>query len=85
MINENTEIKVVVACNYNANGEPDFYFCKIRCSIESYNMGDHYSLAERQAEKEGYSGKMVSFDEKDAAGKAIINHFVWDSASTFTI
>lgn len=79
------ELRVMVACDYNPNGDPDFYFCKVRCRRCEYNMGDHYSLAERKADKEGYGGKMVSFDEHDSAGRAILDHFVWDSASTFTV
>jgi len=79
------ELRVMVACNYGPSGEPDFYFCKVRCRRAEYNMGDHYSVAERKAEDEGYGGKMVSFDEHDIAGKAILDHFEWDSASTFSV
>ena len=79
------ELRMMVACDYNSNGEPDIYFCKVRCRRIEYNMGDHYPLAERKAKDEGYEGRMVSFDEHDAAGRAIVDHFVWDSASTFTV
>jgi len=69
------ELRVIVACEYNGMGEPDFYFCKVRCRRAEYNDGEHYSVAERKAQDEGYSGKMVSFDEHDSAGRAILDHF----------
>jgi hypothetical protein len=73
-------LRVMVACESNANGEPDFYFCKVNCRRAAYNAGEHYHIAEQKAEKEGYEGKMVSFDEHDSAGRAIVDHFVWESA-----
>lgn len=79
------ELKVMVACDYNGNGEPDFFFCKVRCLRDEYAVGDHYSLAERKAIDEGYGGKMVSFDEHDNAGRAILDHFVWETATTYTV
>lgn len=63
----------------NANGEPDFFFCKIECTANEYDLGEHYRAAERLAEQNGYEPKL-SFDERDAAGKAILDHFVWESA-----
>lgn len=68
----------------NANGEPDFYFCIIRSTFEEQQNGDHYVLAERMSMKEGYAPRL-SFDENDLAGKAILDHFVWESASEFTV
>ena len=78
-----TEHKLIVAC-LNANGEPDFYFCKVRCTGEQYNSAEHYVLAEDKAIEAGYEPRLA-FDEKDAGGKAILKHFVWKSASTFTV
>lgn len=75
--------KMIVAA-VNANGEPDFYFCKVRCNAEQYDNGDHYVLAERKAIDEGYEPKL-SYDENDDAGKSILGHFVWASASEFTV
>lgn len=75
--------RVVVAA-LNSNGEPDFYFVKIRSTYEEYQDGEHYALAERKAIDEGYEPR-ISFDELDPAGKAILEHFVWDSASTYTV
>lgn len=79
------ELRLMVACSYGPSGEPDIYFCKVRCLRKEYNDGEHYLLAERKASDEGYGGKMVSFDEHDSAGQAILDHFVWESASTFTV
>jgi hypothetical protein len=67
------EIKCVVACR-NASGESDFYFCKVECSE------DHYELAEDSAREEGYEGPMVVFDENDGPD-FLFDHFVWESAS----
>ena len=75
--------KVIVAA-LNANGEPDFFFCIIRCTLEEYENAEHYVLAERRAIDEGYEPRL-SFDENDAAGKAILDHFVWDSATEYTV
>lgn len=76
-------LKIMVAC-LNGMGEPDFYFCKVRCTREEYENAEHYALAERKASDEGYEPRL-SFDENDAAGKAIVDHFVWESANTFTV
>jgi len=75
--------KMIVAA-LNSNGEPDFYFCIVKSTLEEFNEGEHYVLAERMALKEGYEPRL-SFDENDAAGKAILDHFVWESASEFVI
>jgi len=75
---------MMVAC-HNGHWEPDIYFCKIRCTLEEYNDGEHYSLSVRTAENEGYIGPFVSICEDDSAGKAIVDHFVWDSASEYTV
>lgn len=72
-------IRCVVACT-NASGEPDFYFCKVRCSPEELDIGHHYDLAEERATQEGYGGSMTVFDENDGPAW-LFDHFVWDSAS----
>ena len=78
-----TEHKLIVAA-LNANGEPDFFYCKVSCTDEQYDNGDHYVLAESLAVKEGYEPRL-SFDENDSAGKAILEHFVWESAQTVKV
>jgi hypothetical protein len=72
-------IRCVVACT-NASGEPDFYFCKVRCSPEDIDNGHHYDLAEERATQEGYGGSMVVFDENDGSS-FLFDHFSWESAS----
>ncbi len=76
--------KMMVAC-HNANGEPDFYFCKIRCTKAEYNNGEHYALASRKAKDKGYREPFVTIDENDLAGKAIVDHFVWNAVSEYTV
>lgn len=78
------ELKMIVA-GHNANGEPDFYFCKVRCTFEEYNEGEHYALATRKAEDEGYRRPFVSICEDDPAGKAMLPLFTWKDASEYTI
>lgn len=63
----------------NPNGEPDLFFCKVVGTDKELAEGDHYRAAEYFAEKLGYEPKL-SFDENDNAGRAIVDHFVWDSA-----
>lgn len=78
-----TEHKLIVAAT-NANGEPDFFFCKVRCTGEQYDNGEHYDKAKDAAEDEGYEA-YLAIDENDPAGRAILDHFVWESASTYTV
>jgi hypothetical protein len=75
------EIKCVVACR-NASGESDFFFCKVECSQNQYDVGDHYDIAEDAARDEGYDGPMVVFDENDGPD-FLFDHFVWESATVF--
>ena len=77
-------LKMIVA-GTNANGEPDLYFLKIRCTFEEYNEGEHYLLAQRKAEEEGYERPFVVFDEHDSAGKAMLPLFTWETASEYTV
>jgi hypothetical protein len=72
-------VKCVVACR-NAEGASDFYFCKVECSQDQYDNGEHYEIAEYQARSEGYEGPMVAFDENDGPN-FLFEHFVWESAT----
>jgi hypothetical protein len=79
--------KMIVRCMVaaiNSSGDADFYFVKVDCSEEQYELGEHYDAAENQAVKEGYETKLT-FDEFESAGKAIVDHFEWDSATTILI
>lgn len=78
------DVKVAVACT-NAGGEGDFFFCKIKATDEDYNLGKHYDKAEEMAEAEGYERPFVTFDENEAAGRAVMNLFHWESASVIEI
>lgn len=75
--------KVMVAAR-NSNGDPDFFFCIVKSTFEEYNEGEHYVLAERMAIEQGYEPHL-SFDENDPAGKAILDHFIWESASEYVV
>lgn len=73
-------VKCVVAC-HNASGEPDLFFCKVKCTEDQYEVGDHYERAEDYAKEQGYSGPMVVFDENDGPN-SLFDLFVWESATT---
>jgi hypothetical protein len=79
----NLKLKMVVAAT-NANGEPDLFFCKVICSKEQYEEGDHYDAAKDQAKLEGYESEMVAFDENDPP-KSLFELFVWNSAEVVDI
>ena len=68
----------------NPDGDPDFYFVKVKCRKEQYLVGDHYDAAEKKAVEEDYEPKLT-FDDFDSAGKAIVEHFEWDTATTIDI
>lgn len=76
------EIKMMVG-SINSNGEPDFFFCRVMCSDLEYENGSHYTTACLLAAVEGYEPHFV-FDENDPAGKAIVDKFVWETASVTT-
>jgi hypothetical protein len=73
-------IKCIVAA-HNATGEPDLYFCQVRCTQAQYDNGDHYVRARQAARDDGYEGEMVIFDEFDTAGQAMLGLFCWDSVA----
>ncbi len=74
------DVRVIVACD--TGDGPDLAFVIVRCREDQYHEGDHYTAAESWATGQGYEPPMVSFDEFDPAGKAIVRHFVWESAWT---
>ncbi len=71
-------VKCMVAAE-DYSGIPDFYFCTVECSKESYRNGKHYDLAENMATDNGYTPKLV-FDENDTGGTLIIDKFDWEKA-----
>lgn len=76
-------VKCAVAC-FNASGEPDFYFCRVECEQDEYDVGAHYDAAEDDAAGEGYSGPMVSYDENDGPA-FLFEHCVWDSTAVVSL
>lgn len=71
--------KFCVACNSNAEGEPDLFFCEVECTEQQHEEGDSYEMARQKAIDNDYEGPFVAFSEDDTAGKVLIEHFVWDS------
>lgn len=76
-------LRVMVAV-INPNGNPDFFFCKVKCRQDEYEHDEHYLAAERLAEDEGYEPKLA-FDEYDPAGSAIVDRFVWETATEVSV
>jgi len=60
-------VKCVVAC-FNANGEPDLHFVKVKCNGAQLEEGWHYEAAKSDARNHGYHSPMVTFDEMDNFG-----------------
>jgi len=71
------DIKCAVA-GYNAQGEPDFYYVLVRARPAQIENGDHYDAARDVAIDDDFTAKVV-FDEDDPAGRALVEHCVWDS------
>lgn len=65
---------------------PDFYFCKIECTQEEYDNGEHYELAAEAAlVSEAYDpDNVVVFDEHDGPAW-LFEHFVWSTAPVFCV
>ena len=68
----------------NGNGEPDIWYCYVKCTQDDIDNGDHYTFATELCEDEGYEPHLA-FDEYDSAGKALMEHFVWSSADTYEL
>jgi len=78
---------VIVRCicaALNSNGEPDLFFVKVDCPEYCIDSGAHYTAAADAAGENGYD-PMLTFDENDPGGRAMLPLFVWDTASVVTI
>ena len=75
-------IKMIVACT-NASGEPDLFFFKLKTNDEYIESMLAVDRARQIAEDEGYEGPYVVYDETDRAGKAMLDKFVWESATVY--
>lgn len=72
-------IKCIVSAT-NSNSSPDLYFVKVDATERQIECGWHYDTARDEADAEGYTPHLC-YDENDAAGKAMLSLFNWDSAS----
>jgi hypothetical protein len=75
--------KMIVAAT-NANGDPDFYFCKVDCTEQDAQLGLHYEAAKNAAKDNGYEGEMFAFDGDDPP-KPLFNLFNWDSVCPLSL
>jgi len=69
-------VKCAVSC-VNSNGEADFYFCKVVCTEEQYDLGEHYNFTKEAAENEGYEPHLA-YDEVECP--AVMSLFTWSTA-----
>ena len=80
------KIRMMVACE-GAIG-PNLFPCVVECTSEEREEGEHYEVAKNAASLQGYDSPMVAFDEGDmiiaAGGKAMLDNFEWDTATTFS-
>lgn len=70
-------LKMMVSVE-DSNGEPDIFFCKMKCTKGQYNDGFHYDAAKNLAEEEGYESHLA-YDENDPGGRAMLSLCVWES------
>lgn len=68
----------------NANGEPDLYFCRVRCTDTQYDEGLHYEAAKDLATNNGYE-PALAYDDTDSAGRALADLFQWETATVSDI
>lgn len=58
-------LKVAVACR-NASGSADMPVFDLVVSLQEYELGMHYEMAQAQAENTGYEGPFVCFDPTES-------------------
>jgi hypothetical protein len=64
---------------------PDIYFVQVACTMEQYENDSHYEAAWEKISADHYVGSpYVVIDETDP-GKAVMQLFAWETASTVTI
>ena len=64
MTNQTKTFLVAVAC-INASGVADMPVFEVCLPQREYELGNHYELAEKIAEEEGYEGPFVCFDAEE--------------------
>ena len=64
MTNQTKTFLVAVAC-INASGVADMPVFEVCLTQHEYELGNHYEIAEKIAEEEGYEGPFVCFDAEE--------------------
>lgn len=75
-------IKCVVGCLNINDGDPDFFFCKVKCTEAEFEVGLHRQIAEEAARKQGHEGPFLVYLEGNSCDW-LFERFVWESASIF--
>lgn len=76
--------KRMVVASVSPDGDPDFYFCKVKGTMDQFNFGMFEAHASHQASKEGYIPKLV-YSECCRAGSSLVCLFNWETASVVDI
>jgi len=72
---EEVTVKTAVACR-DANGTPSMYLTDVVTTREGYDEGEHYEIANVEAEDEGYEPADLAFDKNDMNAEQWINVFL---------
>ena len=85
---DNHDNIVIVDCvvpAINPDGDPDFYFVRVRLPVSKYATGHHYDAATRAASDNDYEPGSVVFDRADAEDFPwLFEHFAWDTAEIYS-
>lgn len=76
-------IKMVVV-GTNSNGAADFFPCTVNIAQRYYLEGEHYILAQVEANKYGFAGDTIPCDENDPLFKPFANSVKWDEVRCLT-
>lgn len=72
-------VKMLVLCE-NAEGAAEFHACEIPVTARQIESGEHYGLAETEAENNGYK-PIKAFDQTDPAMKQMVSLAQWISGA----
>lgn len=75
----------MVACQDNANGEPEIVAVIVRCHESDFQNGEHYYGAKKWVDANDYESPFVAFDEFDDIGAKIVDCFDWRGATIIDV
>lgn len=77
---------IVVAC-LNQDNDPDFFFCRVRCTEDDARRLRHLDTASRLVDEEivEYAPPFVAYDQNSPAWRILKDHFTWESATIYDL